>query len=464
MSSASLIPFLIAAALVFVAGLFATRRFGNLSLVDYFLAGRDAGAWTIGLSLFVTTLSAEWVLGAAGMSFWVALVAAGGIALGVWILGPKVLASGPFTLPQFVSWRFDQKTGLMLSGGSIAFTLAVRMPLVLVTGMAMLHRLTGFDPMLGGFILVLAAGTLVLVGGCTGLFAGHTLQGAAAFAGAAFIALWSLASGGLNLQSIPSAELPSSDIPWPIGVIGALVIAVWYWTGDHFVAQRFLAARDAKAIGKGTAIAAVMTVAAAPFVFPLPLQQAELAAPNPVVTMVLAVIVSAVVMAALAGYIHSTAALLTLDFYVGRHPAATDRKLVSVGRNATLIIVLATLTFVSGILTVPASSTAEVQLIQFYLAGPVAALMLAVLFSQRMLARGAVMGLIAGGLIELVHAVANVTGVRGPLAGFADLPAVEIALIAFVVTLAVIILGGSPAAVRTPAHARVRSHGAAPGH
>jgi SSS family solute:Na+ symporter len=429
----------------------------------YFLAGRDAGAWTIGLSLFVTTLSAEWVLGAAGISLWVALIAAGGIALGVWILGPKVLASGPFTLPQFVSWRFDQKTGLMLSGGTIAFTLAVRMPLVLVTGMAMLHRLTGFDPMLSGLILVLAAGTLVLLGGCTGLLAGHTAQGAAAFVGAGLIAAWSLISGGLNLQSIPSAELPTSDIPWPIAVVGALVIAVWYWTGDHFVAQRFLAARDSRAIGKGAVIAAVMTVAAAPFVFPLPLQKAELASPNPVVTMVLAVIVSAVVMAALAGYFHSTAALLTLDFFVARHPAASDRKLVSVGKIATLIIVLATLAFVSGFIDVPASSAAQVQLIQFYLAGPVAALMLAVLFSQRMLARGAVMGLIAGGLIELSHATANVVGVPASLAWFPAMPALEIALLAFVVTLSFIILGGSPAAVRTPSHARVRTQGSVPG-
>jgi solute:Na+ symporter, SSS family len=457
MASASLIPFFIAAGVVFIAGLFASRRFGDLSLVEYFLAGRDAGAWTIGLSLFVTTLSAEWVLGAAGLSFWVALVAAGGIALAVWILAPKVLASGPFTLPQFVSWRFDQKTGLLLSGGTIAFTLIVRMPLVLVTGMTMLNRLTGFDPMIGGFVLVLAAGTLVIAGGCSGLLTGHAVQGAAAFVGAAIIAVWSLVTGGLNLRTLPSQELPAYNIPWPLGVAGALVIAIWYWTGDHFVAQRFLAARDSRAVGKGALIAAVMTVAAAPFVFPLPLQEAQLASTNPIVTMLLALIVSAVVMAALAGYFHSTAAMLALDFYIARHPAASDRKLVEVGKSATLIIVLATLAFVSGLVSVPATTTAQVQKIQFYLAGPVAALMLSVLFSQRMISRGAVMGLITGGLIELAHAVANVTRVTGPLALFAALPAVEIALVAFIVTLAVIILGGSTTAVRTPSHARVRS-------
>jgi SSS family solute:Na+ symporter len=374
-----------------------------------------------------------------------------------------VIASSPFTLPQFVSWRFDQKTGLMVSGGSILFTIAVRIPLVLVTGMAMLHRLTGFDAMLGGFILVLGAGTLVFAGGCRGLLAGHVVQGACAFVSAILIAAWAIVRGGLPLQPVPGEDLPLSNIPWPLAVIGALVVAVWYWTGDHFVVQRILAARDTRSVSRGALIAAVMVVSAAPFVFPLPLQEAGAASPDPVVTFLMALIVCAVVMAALAGYFHSTAALLTLDFYVARHPAASDARLVAVGKNATFAIVLASLAFVSGLFFIPASSTFQVQCLQFYLAGPVAALMLVVLFSQRLLARGAVAGLIAGGLFELAYAAASVSGDGGVLAPLAALHVVDVALLGFGITLAVIILGGSPAAVRTPFHARVRSNGSAAG-
>lgn len=418
---------------------------------DFFLGRRSTGPVALGLSLFVTTLSAEWVLGAAGVSGWVALIAGGGISMAVWILAPKLLVSRPFTLPQFVGWRFDQRTGLMLSGASIVFTLGVRIPLILLMGSSMIHRLTGFDPATGSILLLLASGCMVIAGGYGAMVAGHALQGAVAFAGAAGLAAWMALGTEFPLHAAASEHLPVLDLPWPVMLAAAMVIALWYWTGDHFVVQRMLAARDLKSVGRGALIAAILVVVAAPFVFPLPLQEAGTPALPPVAAGLVSLVIIAVVMAALSGYVHSASALLTMDFYLARHPAASEKRLVRVGRLASGVFVLIAVLFTAGSGFATSPATLVVQRLQLYLAAPAAALMIAVLFSKRTLARGAVTGLMAGGLIEATHAIAWLVGPDSVLDGVARIDTVYAALAAFSVTLAVIFLRGSPATVATPA-------------
>jgi SSS family solute:Na+ symporter len=416
---------------------------------DYFLARRSVGPFALGLSLFVTTLSAEWVLGAAGVSGWVALIAGGGISMAVWILAPKLLASRPFTLPQFVGWRFDQRTGLMLSGASIVFTLGVRIPLILLMGSSMIHQLTGFDPATGSILLLLAAGCMVIAGGFGAMVAGHVLQGAVAFAGAAGLAAWMFLGTDFPLQAAGPEHLQVLDLPWPVTMAAAMVIATWYWTGDHFVVQRMLAARDLKSVGRGALLAAILVVGAAPFVFPLPLQEVGTPALPPIAAGLFALVIIAVVMAALSGYVHSAASLLTMDFFLARHPSASERRLVRVGRITSGVFVLIGVLFAAGL--GPTSTALVVQRLQLYLAGPAAALMIAVLFSKRTIARGAVTGLVAGGLIEAAHAIAWLAGPGSVLDSIARVDTVYAALAAFAVTLSATFLGGSPATAATPA-------------
>jgi SSS family solute:Na+ symporter len=445
------LPILIYCAAFAAVTWYAMRNPGIRSAADYFLARRSVGPVALGLSLFVTTLSAEWVLGASGVSAWIALIAGGGIGMAVWILAPKLQESRPSTLPQFVGWRFDQRTGLILSGASVAFTLGVRIPLILLMGSSLINRLTGFDATTASILLVLAAGLEVMAGGCGALIAGHALQGGIAFAGAAALAGWMTFGTEYPLLSAPHEQLPVLDLPWPVMLAGAMVIALWYWTGDHFVVQRFLAARNTRTVGRGALIAALMVVLAAPFVFPLPLQAAGSPVLPPAATAILTLVILTVVMAALAGYLHSAAALITMDFYLARHPAATERRLVHAGRVTTaLCILVAGLTGAGWGISAPASAIV-VQRLQLYLAGPVAALMITVLFSKRTIARGAVLGLVAGALIETTHAVAWLVGPGSALDSIARIDTVYIALTAFTVTLAVIFLGGTPATVATPA-------------
>jgi solute:Na+ symporter, SSS family len=427
------------------------RRMPMTTAVNFFLGGRHAGALAVGLSLFVTTLSAEWVLGSAGVSPWIALIAGAGIGVAVWILVPKLIASKPFTLPQFIGWRFDQRTGLIVSGVSILFTILVRVPLILLTGAGMLHRLAGFDVMTGGVLLVLGSGLLVLVGGCRGMLAGHAVQGILAVAGAIALAFWQASGPEMPLPSLPAEQLPVLEIPWPVSVAGAVMIALWYWTADQYTVQRFLAARDVRAITHGAFLAAVLVLLAAPLIFPLPLQELGAATlPLPIAGL-LATVITAVVMAALQGYFHSAAALFTLDFYVARHPAADDRRLIRTGRVATLFFVGIAILVVTGMALVAPATAPAVQRLQLYLAAPTAALMIAVMFSPRIIARGAVAGLLAGGFFECVHAGAWITGAGGIIGVFGSINTVYVTLGSFGLTLLVIYLDGSPTSTGTPA-------------
>jgi SSS family solute:Na+ symporter len=431
------------------------RRMEMKTVTDFFLGGRSAGPVAVGLSLFVTTLSAEWVLGSAGVSVWIAMIAGGGIGVAVWVLLPKLMASRPLTLPQFVGWRFDQRTGLMVSGASILFTLVVRIPLILLTGAGMLHRLTGFDVMTGGILLVAVSGLLVILGGCSAMLAGHAVQGVLAALGATALAVWLASGPTVPLAPLPAEQLPVLDIPWPVSIAGAIMIALWYWTADHFTVQRFLAARDARAGSYGALIAVVLVVLAAPFVFPLPLQELGGSTLPPALAGLLATVITAVVMAALTGYFHSAAALFTLDFYVARHPAAHDERLILVGRLITTLFVLISILVVSSLALIAPATVPVVQRLQLYLAAPTAALMIAVMFSQRIIARGAVAGLVVGGIIECIHAGAWLTNAGGVLGLLGSVNTVYVALASFTLTLAVVFLGGASATIATPSEISV---------
>ena len=451
MPALTVVPVLIYCAALAAVTMSAMRAPAMRTAAAYFLARRNIGPLQLGLSLFVTTLSAEWVLGAAGVSVWIALIAGGGIGVAVWILAPKLMASRPFTLPQFVGWRFDQRTGLILSGASVIFTLGVRIPLILLAGSAMLQQLTGWDIAAGSIILLVASGLVVIAGGCGAMIGGHALQGAIAFAGAAGLAGWMTFGSDFPLKAAAPARLPVLDLPWPVTLAGAMVIALWYWTGDHFVVQRMLAARDLKSIGGGALIAVVLVVSAAPFLFPLPLQEVGDPALPAAVSGFLACVIIAVVMAALSGYLHSAASLVTMDFYCARHSAASDARLVRVGRLVSGLLVLTAVAIAVDAGNAGLSSAFLVQRLQLYLAAPAAALMIAVLFSRRTIARGAVAGLLAGILIEATHAAAWLAGPDSVLDGLAGIDTVYVALAAFTVTLAVVFLGGSPATAATPA-------------
>jgi SSS family solute:Na+ symporter len=88
---------------------------------DYFLAGRHAGWFVVGASLFASNIGSEHIVGLAGngassgmaMAHW-ELHAWIMILLG-WVFVPFYYKSGVFTMPEFMERRFNSRTRWILS-------------------------------------------------------------------------------------------------------------------------------------------------------------------------------------------------------------------------------------------------------------------------------------------------------------------------------------------------------------
>src|SRR5687767_8323401 len=90
------------------------ERKGKGSSTDYFLAGRDAGWFLVGGSLFASNIGSEHLVGLAGTG------AASGLAVGQfevlaslvllllgWLFVPFYLSSGVYTVPEFLERRYS---------------------------------------------------------------------------------------------------------------------------------------------------------------------------------------------------------------------------------------------------------------------------------------------------------------------------------------------------------------------
>jgi SSS family solute:Na+ symporter len=104
----------------------------------------------------------------------------------------------------------------------------------------------------------------------------------------------------------------------------------------------------------------------------------------------------------LSSLFNSTATLFTVDVYRKLRPAASERRLVTVGRVATLVVVVLGLAWIPVMPLVSGGGLYQyLQNVQGYLAPPVTAVFLLGLLSTRVNNRGAVWGLSLGFLLGM---------------------------------------------------------------
>ncbi len=110
--------------LVYFAGLVWIVKWSSgqvKSTADYFLAGRHAGWFVVGASLFASNIGSEHIVGLAGngaesgmaMAHWE--LHAYIIVLLAWVFVPFYYRSGVFTMPEFLERRFNARTRWVLS-------------------------------------------------------------------------------------------------------------------------------------------------------------------------------------------------------------------------------------------------------------------------------------------------------------------------------------------------------------
>ncbi len=423
---------------------------------DYFLAGRNMPWFVVGASIFASNIGSEHIVGLAGqgstsgmgMAHWE--LHAWVVVMLAWVFVPFYYRSKVFTMPEFLEKRFNAtarwiltivsliayvftKVSVTVYAGGVVFNVLLPEIQVPITGNLVLDAFW-----VGALLTVVLTGIYTVLGGLRAVVYTDTIQTVILLLGSAFITYFGLSKlgGWGELQAIcrENAEnfalwRPNSDpdFPWLGILIASPIIGIWYWCTDQYIVQRALSAKDLKNARRGVLWGSFLKVWPV-MIFLVPgligyalHQKGMITIPMKMVNgqevldgdKVFAVMVSSLLPAGLRGLVvggllaalmsslsslfNSCASLFTKDIYEKIRPKASERHLVTVGRVATLVVV------VMGIVWIPVMQRVSqgglyryLQDVQSYLGPPITAVFLLGLFFKRINGKGAVAGLTIG--------------------------------------------------------------------
>ncbi len=444
---------------VAAVGILASRRKEQSD--DYFLAGRNLTWWVIGGSLIAANISTHHFIGMSGQGFTIGLA----IASYEWIAAIALIIYGKFflpyylktritTMPEFLETRFNHRVRLVFAIISLVGYVFIELAVVLYTGSLAIESIFGLPLTWGLAILCLVGGGYTIYGGLRSVAFTDVIQvavlivGGLVVTGLGLVAVGGATPGyGANLWDGLRAVVDGSpekfhmvqpwdhpELPW-IGVFfgGMWLANIFYWGCNQFITQRTLAARSVWHGQMGVVFAGFLKLLV-PVLVVLPgiiawrlydpaegllrgqftLAKGDLAFPTLVrrllppgfTGLVMAGLVGAV-MSTIASLLASSSSIFTFDIYQ-RHlnPAAGGRRLILVGRLATLtVLVVATVAgwFLRDL-------TAIFTYIQKYwsIAYPsICAVFLAGFFWPRANARGCLAALLLGPLWAGLYTVAE---------------------------------------------------------
>ena len=414
----------------------------NNNTEDYFLAGRNAGWFVIGASIFASNIGSEHVVGLAGTGFesgtpmahyelhaWIVLL------LG-WLFLPFYIRSGVYTTPEFLEKRFDSRSRWFLSVFSLLAYVLTKVSITIYAGGIVVSELLGISFWYGAIGVVIFTGIYTVIGGLKAVIYTETLQTVILIFGSLLITILGLnevGGWGQLRETVTSVSpdhfdmwRPISDpnFPWTGMLIGGTIVGIWYWCTDQYIVQRTLAANNITVARRGAIFGAYLKLLPiliflmpGIIAFALTLQQpetyivdrADRAFPMLVKTLLPVGIkglvaggLMAALMSSLASVFNSCSTIFTIDIYKKIKPDMSEKSLIKIGKIATFVIVLL------GIIWIPIMDKIGggvmyqyLQNVQSYIAPPVTAVFLLGIIWKRVTSDGAIYTLISG-LILLI--------------------------------------------------------------
>lgn len=423
---------------------------------DYFLAGRHMPWFVVGASIFASNIGSEHIVGLAGqgstsgmgMAHWE--LHAWCVVMLSWLFIPFYYRSKVFTMPEFLEKRFNPASRWILSVVSLIAYVFTKVSVTVYAGGVVFNVLLpeiniqitdsyALDAFrIGALLTVILTGIYTVLGGLRAVVYTDTVQTFILLIGSVFITYFGLSKlgGWGELQTICSDNIekfalwrPNTDpdFPWLGILIASPIIGIWYWCTDQYIVQRALSAKDLKNARRGALWGSFLKVWPV-MIFIVPgligyalHQKGLISIPMKMTNgqevldgdKVFAVMVSSLLPAGLRGLVvagllaalmsslsslfNSCASLFTVDIYEKINPKASERHLVTVGRIATIVVV------VMGIIWIPVMQRVSqgglykyLQDVQSYLAPPITAVFLLGLFFKRINGKGAVAGLTIG--------------------------------------------------------------------
>ncbi len=425
---------------------------------EYFLAGRHVGWFVIGAAIFASNIGSEHIVGLAGTA------AKTGVAMGHyelhawcilllgWVFVPFYMRSKVFTMPEFLERRYSPSARWFLSIISLIAYVLTKVSVTVYAGAVVFQTLMGVKFWTGALITVILTGIYTILGGLKAVVYTESLQAFVLLLGSITVTILGVVKigGWSNLVSIAGGEhfnlflpLNHPEFPWLGIVLGAPIVGIWYWCTDQCIIQRVLAAKDETQARRGSIFASYLKLFPF-FIFFIPgitayalmkSGQLELGAYDQAFPALVKALLPvglrglvvggllAALMSSLAAVFNSCSTLFTMDIYKKIRPDTPEKKLVSVGRIATAVLV------VTGILWIPFMKFISgelyhyLQSVQSYIAPPITAVFLLGIFWKRINSKGAISTLIGGFAIGMLRLVAelNKEHLDGVLYKFADL-------------------------------------------
>ena len=407
---------------------------------DYFLAGRNAGWFVVGASLFASNIGSEHVVGLAGagasdkfpmliyeLQAWVVLL------LG-WVFLPFYQRSGVFTMPEFLEKRFSAKSRWVLSVVSLIAYILTKISVTIYAGGVVVSALLGINFWVGAVGTVILTGIYTVLGGMRAVIYTEALQaivlvlgaGALTYMGLDAVGGWSAMSETLTPEYF-NMWRPMSDpeFPWPSLLFTSTIVGIWYWCTDQYIVQRVLTARNIKEGRRGTIFGAFLKLTPV-FIFLIPGVIALVMKERGMLTWdspdeafpvlmsnvlpaglrgLVAAGLLAALMSSLASVFNSCSTLFTVDIYKKLRPNDPEKKLLRVGRFATVIAVILGILWIPIMANISGVLYEYLQKVQAYISPPITAVFLLGIFYKRINAQGAFATLIFGIAVGLLRIV-----------------------------------------------------------
>ncbi|KAK2713732.1 sodium/mannose cotransporter SLC5A10-like isoform X2 [Artemia franciscana] len=461
--------------LVIGVSVYSVYRANRGTVNGYFLAGRFMTWIPVGASLFASNIGSEHFIGMAGSG------AAAGIGVGAfnfnsivllqllgWIFLPVYIASGVYTLPEYMTRRFGgQRIRIYLAVLSLILYIFTKISVNLYSGAIFIQEAVQWS-IYGAIALLLgltAVGTAL--GGLTAVIYTDTLQFVIMIAGSLYVMIKALDEvGGWSelqrkyFQAIPTQMIENStcgipredswimlrdplksDIPWPAFLLGQTPATIWYWCADQMMVQRVLAARSLSHAQGGTLFAGWAKVLPF-FLLVIPGMASRVLYPDEVACVVpeqcmkycgsengctnnayprlilgimpegmrgaMMAVMLAALMSDLSSIFNSASTLFTLDLWRRIRPQASSREILIVGKLFVVFLVIVSVVWVPIIQELQGGQMyIYIQSISAYLAPPIAAVYCLAIFWKRTNEKGAFWGLMAGLLVGGIRMVLN---------------------------------------------------------
>ncbi|VGO18207.1 sodium:solute symporter family transporter [Pontiella sulfatireligans] len=410
----------------------------------YFLAARTLKWPIIGLSLFSTNISTVHIValceegyrsGLAYANFELAAVFTL-VILAVFFV-PFYLRAHVTTLPDFLEKRFNRNCRDFLAFLSIISAVFIHIGVSLYAGAVVINAMLGFGTEVAQLMptmimIAVATGLYVVVGGLLAVTLTDAIQTTTLLIGSAIVttfAFMKLGGWGVledtvgpNMISVLRPSGDFSHMPWHAVVIGYPVIGIWYWCTDQTIVQRVLGAKDENH-GKAGAMFAGMLKLLPMFLFVLPgllclalinkgllpeLADSKEAFAHMVMNLLpsgfrglIVAALLAALMGTIAGALNSIATLFAFDLYKRFKPETSDKKLVHIGRIATVCGVILAIIW-SPIIGKFDSIYGAIASMICYISPPITAVFMVGIFWKRATAKAGAITLWAGFAMGLI--------------------------------------------------------------